>query len=93
MDEHGSDWGTFEDWKLWVLVVGGMKAVSEDREYFIRAVKMAMRERGYEEWEQVREVVAGLVWIESIHGEPCRAFGLDVMAGDTPKSNTSSSSC
>lgn len=91
--DHGIDWGMFEDWKLWVLVLGGMKAVSDDREYFITAVKMAMRDRGYEDWEQVREVVAELIWIESIHGEPCSEFGKDVMAGETPKSDSSSSSC
>ena len=95
-------WGEFTDWKLWVLVVGGMKALEGissssnnnnnnnnnsnqnigDREFFRRKVRIEMAARGLEDWEEVKDVIGGLVWIDAIHGGFLAEFGREVMSRD-----------
>lgn len=73
-------WRDFWELRLWILVVGGMKAEPGERGVFVREIETVMREVGLRTWSQVVRVLEGVVWIEDVYGKRCEELGREVVA-------------
>jgi hypothetical protein len=74
-----TEWEEFQNLRLWVLVIGAIKASPADRLHFIEGVKRALERLYITTWEEATLVVASILFNEEIYGQRCRYFGREVM--------------
>lgn len=72
-------WAGLLELKLWILVVGGIKASSIDRAIFIQLIRNTCTKLGLETWKQVTKTVGDFIWINEIYGARCVDLGLECM--------------
>jgi hypothetical protein len=73
------EWQDFPGLRLWVLVIGGMKASMIDRPLFAEATSDALAGLNINTWEEATKVVTNFLWVEEIYRRRCREFGAEVM--------------
>lgn len=61
---EGPEWNDFLQLRLWILVVGAVKASEEDRHLFGAAIKSVLETLGIVTWYGAMNVVENFVWME-----------------------------
>jgi hypothetical protein len=62
------DWASFNDFKLWVLVMGVTEARGEVRDGLLGLLKHVMKRLGIRTHLNLEEKVSELIWIDNING-------------------------
>ena len=74
-----TEWEEFQDLRLWVLVIGAIKALPEDQLLFIDGIKRVLERLHIATWDDATLVVESILFNEEIYGPRCRNLGRDVM--------------
>jgi hypothetical protein len=74
-----SEWDEFQNLRLWVLVIGAIKASPADRLLFIEGIKRALERLYITTWEEATLVVASILFNDEIYGQRCQELGREVI--------------
>lgn len=73
------EWDDFLELRLWILVVGAVKASAEDRDLFGAAIKVNLNALGANTWDEAMNIVRSFIWMEELYGQSARDLGVDIM--------------
>lgn len=77
--QESEEWQNFPELRLWVLVIGGIKASAADQDLFVCLILESYESLALNTWDQVTDILEKFMWLDEIYGARCADLGLQVL--------------